>query len=187
MASLPGWWRLRWLCAQTPAAGRLERGSTASGGTGLIAFSSSREPLMTSLTSRTSWPCQVGVAKVITCFMCNCTGIIAATHTHTPHICTPSHIHPLHTVYIEATILRDMSRCRRAINDGQWEELASTVHGIAAKARRVVEVARSKLGGVASPEASVTRLEKGGRGSQPGVIQCLRLCSHSTPHTSCVL
>lgn len=112
----------------------------------------------------------------------DCPGIITA-HKYTPsHTLshTLTHARPL-TLHVEANILRDMSRCRRAINDGQWEELASIVHRIAAKSRRMVDVAQSRLGGMASPEPSVTRLQKGGRGSRPVVTWCLRLCSHTTP------
>ena len=89
--------------------------------------------------------------------------------TSHPHTLTPSHPHILNT-HTEANILRDMSECRAAINEDKWAELASTVHGIAAKSRRVAEVARAQLGGVASPalkrslEASIVRLEKGGCG-----------------------
>ncbi len=59
-----------------------------------------------------------------------------------------------------------MARCRDAIREGKWADLADTVHKIAAKARRVIVVARAQVG-TARPqdkrtlEAAVERTERG--------------------------
>ena len=61
-----------------------------------------------------------------------------------------------------------MGQCREAIQKGRWVELAEIVHGIAANAQRVVEVARTHMdANTADPrykktlEAAVSRMERG--------------------------
>ena len=60
-----------------------------------------------------------------------------------------------------------MARCRDAIQSENWAELAGIVHGIAAKARRVVEVGRAAIGNARDPsyksalQSAVKRLERG--------------------------
>ena len=60
-----------------------------------------------------------------------------------------------------------MARCRDAVQNENWAELAGIVHGIAAKARRVVEVGRAAVRNARDPsykstlESAVKRLERG--------------------------
>ncbi len=63
-------------------------------------------------------------------------------------------------------IREDMVKCREAIQRGKWAELAAVVHRIAAKARRVIDVARTQVDSVParqkkSLEAAVERTERG--------------------------
>ena len=60
-----------------------------------------------------------------------------------------------------------MAKCRDAVQNENWAELVEIVHGIAAKARRVVEVGRMAAGNTSDPsckrslEGAVKRLERG--------------------------
>ena len=60
-----------------------------------------------------------------------------------------------------------MEKCRDAVRSGNWAELAGIVHGIAAKARRLLEVARTQVDMATDPGykrtlgAAAKRLERG--------------------------
>lgn len=65
-----------------------------------------------------------------------------------------------HCTWLVDNIRKEMAQCRDAIREGKWAELATIVHRIAAKARRVVKVAKTKAGS-GSLEAAVERTERG--------------------------
>ena len=72
---------------------------------------------------------------------------------------------------VEENIRQDMEKCRTAIQNGNWSELSGIVQGVAAKARRVMEVGRTAVQNASDPtykatlSAAVHRLEKGTRQS----------------------
>ena len=45
-----------------------------------------------------------------------------------------------------------MTRCRKAVEDKSWEELVTAAHNIAAKGRRIADVAKSRIAMVSDPK-----------------------------------
>ena len=70
-------------------------------------------------------------------------------------------------LYTEANIQQDMAKCRDAIQSGNWVELNGIVQGIAAKARRILEVGQTAVKNATDHSykntlfKAVHRLEKG--------------------------
>ena len=48
-----------------------------------------------------------------------------------------------------------MTRCREAINQQNWVELVSVVHNIASKARRVSDVAKTRVAGITDLQTKI--------------------------------
>lgn len=61
-------------------------------------------------------------------------------------------------VFIEANIAGEMIKCRKAINEKDWESMKTVVQSIAAKGRRLTEVGRATLESIHDPskKAEVT-------------------------------
>lgn len=84
----------------------------------------------------------------------------------------------------EANIQQDMAKCRDAIQSGNWVELNGIVQGIAAKARRILEVGQTAVKN-ASDDSYKNTLSKAVHRLEKGIYRLLQYSNVNTAINYC--